>query len=199
MIVKLDNGELLAKEINSYEDIDDELVGHPDSIYNSIEQIGRLEWLITRNMEIPIMEVGTACGYVLNKVNGDIGIDIRSDRLLVAKTKYPNKRFYYGNCFNLTPFYNMNIKSVVLAELLEHLPYELAFHAIIHCLKVASKVYYTLPNSEKDINVSKNSEHKWYPTKENTKVLMDNVNRHIKIIYNIEDIYGFLCGSITKI
>lgn len=199
MYIKLENGEILAKEINSYLDIDEELVGHPDVIYNSVEQIGRLEWLVTQNMKKPIMEIGTACGYVLNKLDGEIGIDIRPDRLLIAKTKYPNRKFYYGNALNLTPFYNTKVKSIILAELLEHITFELAFHAVIHCLKIADNVYYTLPNSEKDINVIKNSEHKWYPTRENTKILMDNVNKHIKIIYNIDEISGFLCGKITKI
>ncbi len=199
MFIKLENGEILVKEINSYKDIDDELVGHPDSIYNIVDQIVRIEWLKTQNMLKPIMEVGTACGYILNKLNGDIGIDIRPDRLLIAKTKYPDKKFYYGNVLNLTPFYNMGIKSVIIAEILEHIPFELPIHAVIHCLNVASTVYYTLPNIDKDINMSKNPEHKWYPTRDNTKILMDNVNNHIKIIYDINDISNFLCGTIRRI
>ncbi len=199
MIVKLENGEILAKEITSYTDIDDELAGHPDSLYNNVDQISRLGWLASQNILKPIMEVGTACGYVLNKLNGDIGVDTRPDRLLVAKAKYPDKKFYYGNVLNLTPFYNMGIKSVIIAEILEHVSFDLAFHAVIHCLNVAPTVYYTLPNIDKDINVSKNIEHKWYPTRDNTKVLMDNVNNHIKIIYDINEISSFLCGTIRRI
>lgn len=199
MFIKLENGEILAKEINSYIDIDDELVGHPENIYSSIDQIARIEWLRTQNIPKPIMEVGTACGYVLNKLNGDIGIDIRADRLLVAKTKYPDKKFYYGNVLNLTPFYNMGIKSVVIPELLEHIPFEFSLYAVIHCLNVAPTVYYTLPNIDKDINVSKNLEHKWYPTRDNTKILMDKINSHIKIIYDMNDISNFLCGTIRRV
>ncbi len=199
MYIKLENGEIIVKEINSYLDIDDELVGHPDTIYNSADQIGRIEWLKTEHIKKPIMEVGTACGYVLNKVDGDIGIDIRPDRLLVAKSKYPNKKFYYCNSLNLEPFYNNGIQSIIIAELLEHITFESAFYAIIQSLKVAPFVYYTLPNIDKDINVSKNLEHKWYPTRENTKILMDNVNNHIKIIYDINEIFGFLCGTIKRI
>lgn len=202
--VKLDNGEILAKEICSYEDIDDELVGHPDSIYNTIDQITRIEWLISLKMEKPIMEIGTACGYVLGKVNGDIGIDIRPDRLLVAKTKYPDKRFYYGNVLNLTPFYNMKIngieiKSIIISEILEHISFDLAFHAIIHCLNTAPVLYYTLPNIDKDIGVSKNIEHKWYPTRDIIKILMDNVNKHKKIVYDINEVSQYLCGTIKRI
>lgn len=199
MFVKLENGEILAKEISSYIDIDDELVGHPDSIYDTLDQIARIEWLKTRDMKKPIMEVGTACGYVLNKLNGDIGIDIRADRLLVAKTKYPDKKFYYGNALNLTPFRDMGIGSIVISEILEHIPFELSLHAIIHCLNVANMAYYTLPNIDIDKNVSKNMEHKWYPTRDNTKILMDNVNKHTKIIYDICEISGFLCGTIRRI
>jgi hypothetical protein len=199
MFVKLENGEILAKEINSYKDIDEELVGHPDSIYNTIDQIARVEWITTLNMEKPIIEVGTACGYVLNKINGDIGTDIRSDRLLVAKTKYPDKKFYYGNVLNLTPFYSMGMKSIVISEILEHIPFDLCHYAIIHCLNVAPTVYYTLPNIDKDINVRENLEHKWYPTRDNTKILMDSVNNHMKITYDINDISSFLCGTIRRI
>ncbi len=199
MFKRLDNGEIVVKEINSQADFDDELVGHPDVIYNCIDQIGRIEWLKTQHMKKPIMEIGTACGHVLSKVDGDIGIDIRPDRLLVAKLKYPNKKFYYCNSLNLEPFYSKGIQSVIIAELLEHMTFESAFYTVIQSLKVAPFVYYTLPNIDKDINVSKNLEHKWYPTRENTKILMDNVNNHIKIIYDINEIFGFLCGTIKRI
>lgn len=199
MFVKLENGEILAKEINSYGDIDDELVGHPDSIYNSSDQIERIKWLMRYNMKKPIMEIGTACGYVLNKLDGDIGIDIRPDRLLVAKRKYPDKKFYYGNIFNLTPFYNTGINSVVMSEILEHISFEFSHHAIIHCLNVAPIVYYTVPNATKDINATKNQEHKWHPTVEQVDVLMKFVNLHMKIDYNINKVSNFLCGTIRRI
>lgn len=199
MFIKLENGEILAKEINSHEDIDDELVGHPDSIYNIQDQIERIKWLMRYNMKKPIMEIGTACGYVLNKLDGDIGIDIRPDRLLVAKRKYPDKKFCYGNIFNLTPFYNTGINSVIISEILEHIPFEFSHHAIIHCLNVAPIAYFTLPNTTKDINVAKNQEHKWHPTVEQVDVLMKFVNLHMKIDYNINKVSNFLCGTIRRI
>lgn len=199
MFIKLENGEILAKEINSHEDIDDELVGHPDSIYNIQDQIERIKWLMRYNMKKPIMEIGTACGYVLNKLDGDIGIDIRPDRLLVAKRKYPDKKFCYGNIFNLTPFYNTGINSVIISEILEHIPFEFSHHAIIHCLNVAPIAYFTLPNTTKDINAAKNQEHKWHPTVEQVDVLMKFVNLHMKIDYNINKVSNFLCGTIRRI
>ena len=199
MFVKLKNGEILAKDINSYEDIDDELVGHQDSIYNSPDQAERIRWLIGHDMKKPIMDVGTACGYVLNKLNGDIGIDIRPDRLLVAKRKYPDKNFCYGNIFNLTPFYNMGIKSVVISEILEHIPFKSAHHAIIHCLNVAPIIYYTVPNTTKDKSATRNQEHKWNPTVENVVTMMKIVDEHMKIDYNINKVSNFLCGTIRRI
>ena len=199
MFIKLENGEILAKDINSYEDIDDELVGHPDSIYNSSDHIERIKWLMRYNMKKPIMEVGTACGYVLNKLDGDIGIDIRPDRLLVAKRKYPDKKFCYGNILNLIPFYNMEIKTVVISEILEHIPYDVYHHAIIHCLNVTPIVYYTVPNTTKDINATKNQEHKWHPTVARVDTLMKTVDMHMRINYNINKISNFLCGTIKRI
>lgn len=199
MLVKLENGEVLAKEINSYEDIDDRLVGHPDSIYNGLDQVERLKWLMRYNMKKPIMDIGTACGYVLNKIDGDMGIDIRPDRLLVAKRKYPDKKFYYGNILNLTPFYNMGVNSVIVSETLEHLPYDLCHHAVIHCLKVAPIVYYTVPDASKDDSVAKNQEHKWYPTISLVKEMMKNVNKYMKIDYSIDNVSNFICGTIRRI
>lgn len=199
MFIKLENGEVLAKDISSHEDIDDELVGHPDSIYNNSDQIERIKWLMRYNMKKPIMEIGTACGYVLNKLDGDIGIDIRPDRLLVAKRKYPDKKFCYGNILNLTPFYNMGIETVVISEILEHIPYDVCHHVILHCLNTAPIVYYTVPNTTKDINATKNQEHKWHPTVAQADTLMKAVDMHMRINYNINKISNFLCGAIKRI
>lgn len=203
MYIKARSGEILCKEINSFADIDDELVGHPDSIYQDIYQQERLQWIISelesRGAEKPIMEVGTACGYILNKVGGDIGVDIRPDRLLVARTKYPDKKFYYGNILNLSPFYEMGIKTIIAAEILEHLPYKVAHHALLHCLETAPAVYYTLPNSEVDDGVAKNEEHKWYPTHENTNLLFKSAANHTPLIYNIQKVGTFFCGVLRRI
>ena len=203
MIDKTSNGEILSKEITSVDDIDDELVGHPDSIYNDVYQKFRIEWLMNElkvdGAKRPIMEVGTACGYILNKIDGDIGIDIRPDRLLVAKKKYPNKIFYYANILNLQSFYNMGIKTIILAETLEHLPYNVVHYAIIHCLRTAPAIYYTVPNSETDISVSKNQEHKWYPTYSNLKAVLDYTATNINMVYDIRNSNNFLYGIIKKI
>ena len=203
MFEKTLGGEIICKKIDSHEDIDDELVGHPDSIYNEVDQQFRVEWLINElkinNAERPIMEVGTACGYILNKIDGEIGIDIRPDRLLVAKKKYPNRKFYYANILNLQPFYDMGIKTIVIAETLEHLQYDSVHHAIIHCLRTAPFIYYTVPNSETDPNVSRNLEHKWYPTHDNLKVALDYTSKHINIVYDIRCSNNFLYGIIKRI
>jgi len=203
MYIKQPSGEILCKEIASSDDIDDELVGHEDAIYSDIHQQKRIQWIVSEmnaNMaEKPIMEVGTACGYILNKVGGDFGLDIRPDRLLVAKRKYPEKTFYYANIMNLTPFYSMGIKTIIAAEILEHLPYSHTHYALIHCLYIAPVVYYTLPNSEVDDGVMKNEEHKWYPTHESTKALFDNVRTHMHITYDIREVDNFFCGVVRRV
>lgn len=176
-----------------------EIVGHPDDIYKSHDQIERVKWLVSQNMQKSIMEIGTACGYVLNKVDGQIGVDIRSDRLLVAKKKYPSRTFYSGDILYQIPSCGIDIKSIIIAEVLEHIKFELVPQAIINCLNIAPTLYYTLPNIDKDINVSKNIEHLWYPTIENTKYVMNIVNNNVKINYDIKIISNFLCGIIKKI
>jgi hypothetical protein len=203
MYIKQQSGEILCKEISSSDDIDDELVGHEDAIYSDNHQQKRIQWIVSEmnanSAKKPIMEVGTACGYILNKVGGDIGLDKRPDRLLVAKRKYPEKTFYYGNILNLTPFYGMGIKTIIAAEILEHLPYLDTHYALIHCLFTAPVVYYTVPNSEVDDGVAKNEEHKWYPTYESTKALFDNLRNHIHIEYDICKIDNFFCGVVRRV
>ncbi len=201
--IKTASGEILSKEILSCDDIDEELVGHPDSIYNDVYQQQRVEWLASElkanNAERPIAEVGTACGYILNKINGDIGIDIRPDRLVVAKRKYPDKKFYYGNILNMEPFYNLGIKTIIAAEILEHLPYNVAHHAIIHCLRSTPVIYYTVPNSETDPGVVQNQEHEWYPTTKNMVVLLEYTAKHINMVYTIKSDKNFFYGVIRRI
>jgi predicted SAM-dependent methyltransferase len=159
------------------------------------------------------MDIGTACGYVIGKLNGDIGIDIRCDRLLVAKRKYPNMKFYYANVLNLSPFYGKGIKSIILSEILEHLKYEHCHFAIIHCLNVLDDnsrdgekdygekgvIYYTVPNAYQDKTVDQNPEHKWYPTRNSINSIMEVVGKHIKIGYTVNEVGLFLCGTIWKV
>ncbi len=201
--IKTASGEILSREILSCDDIDEDLVGHPDSIYNDIYQQQRIEWLASElkvnNAQKPIADIGTACGYILYKINGDIGIDIRPDRLVVAKRKYPDKKFYYGNILNLDPFYNFGIKTIIAAEIIEHLPYNVAHHALIHCLMAAPTVYYTVPNSETDPGVALNQEHKWYPTANNISVLLDYTAKHINMVYTIKSENNFIYGVIRRI
>lgn len=201
--IKAQSGEILCKDISSHEDVDDELVGHPDSMYNDTNQQYRVQWLVselkTDSTKRPIMEVGTACGYILDKIDGNIGTDIRPDRLLVAKRKYPNRRFCYANILNLEPFYNTGIKTIVAAEIFEHLPYDFVHYALIHCLKTAPLVYYTVPNSETDTNVAKNPEHKWCPTYNNLKGVLDYTAKQMNIVYDIKNSNNFFYGTIRRI
>lgn len=204
MTIKLSNGEIVCREIASELDVDDEVVGHPDFIYNNADQKARIDWLIRQRMKKPILDVGTACGYVLNAVGGDrgdIGIDVRCDRLLVAKRKYPKMKFYYANVLNLQPFYGKGIKSAILSEILEHLIYEHAQYAIVHCLRTVDSdgvIYYTVPNADMDRTVDQNPEHKWYPTRNTFNTIMEMTDKHVKVGYTITEVGLFLCGTIWK-
>lgn len=201
MFIKTSSGEIVCKEIACSDDIDDDITGHNDSIYNCVEQQVRINWLVEQQMKKPIMDVGTACGYVLNAVGGGIGIDIRCDRLLVAKRKFPGMNFYYANVLNLSPFYGKGIKSIILSEILEHLKFEHCHFAIIHCLNVIDNdgvIYYTVPNAYEDKTVDQNPEHKWYPTRNSFDSIMEVVNKHMKVGYTINEVGMFLCGTIWK-
>ena len=170
----LPDGQIVCKRITPTLDmLDDVIVHHADTMYDCEHPAKRIEWLVSQ-AQAPLIEVGTATGYVLSKMTGQrAGIDIDVARLLLASKRYPDIDFYYGNVLNLDPFFNGGFNTLIVAETLEHLPYEHVHYALHHCLMVAPKVIITLPRHE---NVMTNPEHRWHPNPEAIGASADKTN-----------------------
>jgi glycosyltransferase involved in cell wall biosynthesis len=141
------------------------LLGHPDSLYGDKLQKERIAWL-KENLSGTALEVGCAGGYVTNYVNANSGLDINKARLRFAKTKYPDKEFVCASA-TLMPFKERAFETILIPEILEHVPYEIACEIVAESKRVGSKVLITVPNAGKpnyDKTLVKNPEHMWYPT-----------------------------------
>ena len=145
----------------------------PEDIYYEERQKERINWL-KENLSGPSLEIGCATGYVTNGAGADIGLDLNQYRVRVAKLKYPSKEFIIASAENL-PFKQGAFSTVIIPEILEHVPLSLATKILIESNRVGSEILITLPNAEKpnhDKNIVENPEHKWYPTQEIVKKLV---------------------------
>jgi ubiquinone/menaquinone biosynthesis C-methylase UbiE len=163
---------IAAKHKETYLEV---LAGHPDSIYDDENQKERIDWL-RENVSGNALEIGCAGGYVTSYTRADVGLDINQWRIKFAKTKHPEKDFIAASAFSL-PFKEKAFDTILIPEILEHVPLTQAERIISEAKRVASKILITLPNAEK-INYNKSivesPEHKWFPTKKIVLNLMKN-------------------------
>jgi hypothetical protein len=164
--------------------------GHPDSIYNLPLQRERLKWL-KKNKFGEALEVGCATGYIINYVGGGTGLDVDKLRLGIARKNYPKCRFIYANATKM-PFRNKEFDTVLVPEILEHVPFNVAKKIVKECERVGKKLLVTVPNADKknyDKNLVENPEHKWLPTKQRTFQLL---GRNIRIEYSKKKDFMFI-------
>jgi hypothetical protein len=133
--------------------------GINEAFYNKPHQRKRLEWL-KKNSKGRILEVGCSTGYILDYVGGHVGIDIDKTRLNRARRLRPHLNFQYADASHL-PFKDKEFDSVLVPEVLEHVPYEKAKEIVQEALRVGKQVLITIPRREKYLM---NPEHIWIPT-----------------------------------
>lgn len=130
--------------------------------YDQECQQRRIAWLVKECQGITkILECGCNWGYVLDKVNGRMGIDINLENIALAQERFPNREF---RCQDVTwgLGYSGSYDIVLLAEILEHLPWDKVRRMVTEALKVArEKVLITLPLEEVKAT---NFKHRWVPT-----------------------------------
>ena len=163
--VVLPDGQIISKYVTpDLSILDSVIVHHHDGGYQEPHQQQRVDWVVSKSAGASVMEVGTATGYVISRVDAlhRAGLDNNIARLLLAKMRYPDIDFYYANIFNLSPFYNQGFDCVIATEIIEHVRYDLVQYALHHCLKVAPRLVVTLPCGPA---VMSNEEHLWQPTK----------------------------------
>ena len=184
----LQHGTLILEEETSWENVAnltlntylELIVDHPDWIYEDESQKLRLAWLKNECLG-SIIEVGCATGYVTAYVGASAGVDIRRDRLMLAKRKFQHICFILSDAMNL-PIKDQSYDTVILPEILEHLEFEHAKKTLKEALRVSRQlVLVTLPRAEyfdytHDANTGRlNPEHLWDPTENRLKTLIEGL------------------------
>lgn len=163
---------IAAKHVETYLEA---LAGHPDTIYDDKNQKERIDWL-KENVSGSALEIGCAGGFVTSYASADVGLDINQWRLKFAKTKHPEKDFITASAFSL-PFKEKAFDTILIPEILEHVPIPQAEKIISEAKRVAYKILITLPNADKinyDKSMVETPEHKWLPTKKIVLKLIPN-------------------------
>jgi glycosyltransferase involved in cell wall biosynthesis len=172
---------IAAKHIETYLEV---FSAHPDSLYMSPRQKERLEWLRT-NRSGCALEIGCATGYVADYAGAHVGLDLNIYRLRLAKKRYHDKDFVLANAMYL-PFTDKAFETVLIPEILEHLPPDLAGKIVIEARRAGAKLLVTLPNADKvgyDKELVEAPEHVWLPKKE----LVERMIKGSKIGYSREE------------
>jgi len=172
---------------------------HPASIYKDKIQKERIDWL-KEHKDGSTLEIGCATGFVTNYVGADIGLDIREDRVAVARKRYPNVKFIEGDATNL-PFEDNSFCTVMAPDTLEHVPQHIAKAIVNECMRVCSmRVLITMPNGDRkgykhDRSIGgKNPEHLWPPTRMN----IDNLLYGLKYEIGLTSNDAFLLIKVVK-
>ncbi len=165
-------GSIAQKHFETYLEA---LAAVPEAIYEEKRQKERCNWL-KQNISGLSLEVGCATGYVTNYAGADVGLDLNQYRIRVSKRKYPEKDFIVASA-EFLPFKDKAFVTVLIPEILEHVPLSLAEKIVAETKRVSGNMLITLPNADKpnyDKAIVENPEHKWYPTKEIAEKLVKN-------------------------
>jgi len=150
------------------------VAGHSDAIYNVKRQRERIDWL-KENVSGRALEIGCATGFVTSYVGADVGLDTNAYRIRLAKRKHPQKDFIICDATRL-PFTQNAFGTVLIPDILEHVPLEQAKNILAECRPIGKKFLITLPNADKanyDKSLVENPEHKWRPTRNMVSQLID--------------------------
>ena len=134
--------------------------------YMQQRQRDRIAWL-AQNVEGSILEVGCSWGYVLASVGGHMGVDINPELVVLARILAPSREFHTGDARDLF-FIKDQYDTVILAEMLEHIPFEEVPKAIDEARRVCrKKILITVPVDENVASVK----HVWATSPERIRDL----------------------------
>ena len=149
------------------------LVRHSDDMYKLDRMQHRLQWIKDNCEGFNILEIGCATGYILDYVNGTVGIDIDRERLKVAKTRRPDLVFYLIDAEKLD-FHDREFSTVILPDVLEHMPFEKSKKVFEEACRIGRYAIFTLPKEGGEEDKSKNPEHYWLGNEKNIIKLIGN-------------------------
>ncbi len=131
----------------------------------------RLKWLKKHCLGM-VMELGCNYGYVLAYCGGHIGVDWNENNVALARILNPGKEFVVADIRAL-PFPNAYVDTVLLADCLEHLPWEDVERAVSEAKRVArQRVLVTVPDGWQDEPDACCFKHRWLLDEEKADELM---------------------------
>lgn len=128
-----------------------------DTLLSAENQI-RIAWLAGRARG-RILEVGCNWGYVLARVGGHVGVDINPALIQLASALAPTREFHVADARSL-PFPDNSFTTVLLPEVLEHLPWEDVPSALQEAARVGSRLLITVPNGDLETEEAHNFKHR---------------------------------------
>ena len=134
----------------------------------------RMRW-IEHHCKGQILDVGCANGGLLQflseeEFEGYIGVDFDRVRIDEAKCTYPDKQFYVLDAAYGLPFADESFDVVVCADMLEHIPYDIASKLVYDLVRVTKeRVLLTFPLSDE---MQENIDHVWTVTVDKVQELL---------------------------
>lgn len=135
--------------------------GPNELFYSRPQHIVRLAWL-KENIQGRTIEIGCSTGYITGTFNLDVGLDLDIKRLRRAKWFRYDNNFVCADASKL-PFSKNEFDTVILSEILEHVPFHIAQAIIQEACRIGKQVLITIPKLPKYLE---NPEHLWIPTTE---------------------------------
>lgn len=140
--------------------------GPNELFYSSPQHLERLAWL-SENINGKTIEIGCSTGYITENLKLDVGLDLDRRRLRRAKWFRGDHNFVCADGCKL-PFCEKQFDTVILSEVLEHVPLLIAQDMVTEACRVGKLVLITIPKLPKYLE---NPEHVWIPTSK--KLLQD--------------------------
>ena len=138
-----------------------------DTIWKPHQQ-RRLRWL-REHCVGTVMELGCSWGWVLSFCGGQIGVDHNPHSVALASILSPGREFVVADIREL-PFPDGHVSTVMVADCLEHLPWEEVPRAVAEAKRVARrKLLVTVPGGDGPDATS--MKHVWLMTLERMSAL----------------------------
>lgn len=131
----------------------------------------RLEWLKARcKGTTSILECGCNWGFVLDAVDGEVGLDINRENIKLARQHFPKRCFECWDISICLPYDDKSFDIVLLPDCLEHIPWAKVPIVLKEAMRTCrKKVLITLPIDEEKAT---NFKHPWRPTQQKINEIM---------------------------
>ena len=140
---------------------------HPVQLATYLQplQQARIAW-IKRHIVGKALDVGCSWGYTTVTIGAVAGCDINPELIGIAKQLSRDTSFFVADATNL-PMPDKTFDTVVLAEVLEHLPWETVHDALDEAKRLSKRrILITVPDGVEDTDEATCFKHHYLITKE---------------------------------